>query len=40
VGAVIAGSVPPTRLRRWFGWFVLAMALVILGAELPGLISG
>ncbi len=40
VGTVIGGRVPPTKLRRWFGWFVLAIALVILGAELPQLLSG
>jgi len=44
VGSVLGGRlathVPSTRLRRWCGWFVLAMAVVILGAELPGLLRG
>lgn len=44
VGSVLGGRlvahVPPARLRRAFGWFVLAMAIVILGAELPGLARG
>lgn len=37
VGGQLAGKIPPDRLRRWFGWFVIVMAVVILGAELPGL---
>lgn len=33
VGGAVAKSIPAVRLRRWFGWFVLAMAIVILGVE-------
>jgi uncharacterized protein len=34
-GGRLAGRVPEDRLRRAFGWFVLVMALVVLGQELP-----
>jgi uncharacterized membrane protein YfcA len=44
VGGVIGGRlacrVSPAQLRRWFGWLILAMAGVILGAELPTLLGG
>lgn len=35
VGGVLAGKVPPQRLRSAFGWFVVAMAFFILGQEVP-----
>jgi len=34
VGSAIAGRIHPDRLRKGFGWFVLAMAAVILAQEL------
>ena len=34
VGSAAAGKVHPDRLRKGFGWFVLAMAVFILGQEL------
>jgi uncharacterized protein len=34
-GGRLAGRIPEDRLRRAFGWFVLVMALVVLGQELP-----
>ncbi|MCE9578934.1 MAG: sulfite exporter TauE/SafE family protein [Deltaproteobacteria bacterium] len=37
-GGMVAGRVPAARLRRGFGWFVLAMAAVVLGTELARLI--
>ena len=40
VGSLLAGKISPTRLRRWFGWLVLGMAVVILAAELPTLVRG
>jgi len=39
LGGKLCGRVPAAELRSWFGWFVLVMAVVILGAELPGLVS-
>ena len=38
VGSLVAHRISPARLRRWFGWLVLAMAVVILAAELPALL--
>jgi peptidoglycan/LPS O-acetylase OafA/YrhL len=35
LGARWAGRVHPERLRRWFGWLVLAMAGLVLGQQLP-----
>ncbi|MBL0219637.1 MAG: sulfite exporter TauE/SafE family protein [Myxococcales bacterium] len=40
VGGAVAKSIPAVRLRRWFGWFVLAMAIVILGVEVSRWITG
>ncbi len=34
IGGGLAKRVPGPRLRCWFGWFVLAMAVVILAVEL------
>lgn len=34
VGAVLAGRIHPDRLRKGFGWFVLAMAVFILVQEI------
>lgn len=36
-GSVLASRVHPTALRVAFGWFVIAMAIFILGQELPPL---
>jgi uncharacterized membrane protein YfcA len=38
LGGALAARIAPDRLRRWFGWLVLIMAIVILGAEVPRLI--
>jgi uncharacterized membrane protein YfcA len=38
-GAHLAGRIDPDRLRRLFGWFVLAMAVFVLGRELPRAIA-
>lgn len=35
VGGRLAGQVGQDRLRRTFGWFVLAMAAVVLGQQVP-----
>jgi len=34
IGSAAAGRVHPDRLRKGFGWFVLAMAVVILSQEI------
>lgn len=34
IGAALAGRIHPDRLRRSFGWFVLAMAVFILAQEI------
>lgn len=34
-GAALAGRTAPERLRRLFGWFVIAMAVFVLGQEIP-----
>lgn len=34
IGSAVAGRVHPDRLRKAFGWFVLVMAVFILGQEL------
>ncbi len=34
-GSALAGRIPPDRLRKAFGWFVVVMALFILAQELP-----
>jgi uncharacterized protein len=34
IGSAVAGKVHPDRLRKGFGWFVLVMAVFILGQEL------
>lgn len=35
VGAVLSGRVPQDRLRRGFGWFLVAMAVFVLARQLP-----
>jgi len=37
VGSRLAGRVAPDTLRRGFAWFVLAMAIFVLGQEVPRL---
>lgn len=37
VGARLVRLVPPDRLRSGFGWFVVAMAVFVLGQEVPKL---
>jgi len=37
VGARLAGTIPADTLRRGFGWFVVVMAVFILGQEVPKL---
>lgn len=39
VGSRLVGRVPEARLRRVFGWTVLAVALVVVGEELPGVVG-
>ena len=39
-GSLLAKKISPARLRSSFGWLVLAMAVVILAAELPALLRG
>jgi uncharacterized membrane protein YfcA len=39
IGGRLAHRVSPAQLRRWFGWLVLATAVVILAAELPALLA-
>ncbi|GAA1026381.1 sulfite exporter TauE/SafE family protein [Virgisporangium ochraceum] len=36
VGARFAGRIPENRLRATFGWFVLAMGVLVLAQQLPG----
>lgn len=38
-GARLAGAVCPARLRALFGWFVVAMAIFVLGRELPHVVQ-
>ena len=38
IGAILAGRIHPDRLRRAFGWFVLAMAVFILSQQVGGAI--
>ena len=35
-GARLAGRIPENRLRTTFGWFVLAMGVLVLAQQLPG----
>lgn len=37
VGSRVAGRIPPAVLRRGFAWFVVVMAVFVLGQELPKL---
>jgi uncharacterized protein len=34
-GGRLAGHIPETRLRKGFGWFVVAMGLFVLGQQVP-----
>ena len=36
IGTLLLRRISPESLRRVFGWFVLAMAVFILGQQLPG----
>ena len=36
-GGAMAGRIPPSTLKKGFGWFVIAMAFFILAQELPAL---
>ncbi len=36
LGSRLTGLVAPDRLRRIFGWFVVAMAGLVLAQQLPG----
>lgn len=40
VGNALVSRVPQDGLRRGFGWFVVAMALVVLGEELDAIVGG
>lgn len=40
IGSRIAGRVHPDTLRKGFGWFVLVMAVVILGQQVGGAVVG
>ena len=35
LGGRLAGRIPADLLRKSFGWFVVAMGLVVLGQQLP-----
>jgi uncharacterized membrane protein YfcA len=39
IGARLANSVPQERLRKLFGWFVLAMGLFVLSKQLPEVLA-
>ena len=34
IGGQLAGRVPQQALRKWFGWFVLAMAIFLVGKQI------
>jgi uncharacterized protein len=35
LGGLLTGRIPEARLRRAFGWFVIVMAIFVLGQQLP-----
>lgn len=37
IGGALAGRIAGDRLQRLFGWFIVVMAVFVLGQELPGL---
>ena len=37
IGGALAGRISGDRLQRVFGWFIVVMAVFVLGQELPGL---
>ncbi len=37
IGGRLAGHINPDRLRRAFGWFVLAMGVFVLAQQIPAL---
>ncbi|CAN5893487.1 sulfite exporter TauE/SafE family protein [soil metagenome] len=37
IGGHVAPRISPAQLRRWFGWLILSVAVVIAVAELPAL---
>jgi uncharacterized membrane protein YfcA len=39
LGARLAGAVSPDKLRRGFGWFVISMAVFILGQQVPEMLG-
>jgi hypothetical protein len=39
-GSKLSARIPASQLRRWFGWFVLILAIAIFGAELPRMLRG
>jgi len=34
IGSRLVGKIPPEKLRKAFGWFVLVMAVLILGQQI------
>lgn len=39
-GSLLSSRLPQTALRRVFAWFVIAMAVFVVGEQLPGAVTG